>query len=90
MPTYKNNTNLPITVQDIRFEARETIATETILARLPDGITKLSDLPLFNPTLISASYSGDTDDTEEIEIPVDVVSVRGTIYCDLGSCEIYI
>jgi len=59
MPTYKNNTTAPITIEDVRLEAGETVKTNKFLD-YPTGVSLESGLPTITRVIYSAKLTGTT------------------------------
>lgn len=58
MPTYKNNTTSPITVEDTRIEAGQTVKLTKTLSNYPTGISLESAAPFYQKVLASSINTG--------------------------------
>ena len=96
MPTYKNTNANDIAISGYRIPGRNgTVAIQHYLltADLPAGVTKISDAPYWNQTVISTVYTGNNGDSETVDIPqtinsAPVTAIKGQIYCRTGSVSI--
>ena len=93
MPTYKNNLNVDVALEGNSIPAGETLQTTVYYSSLPTGVTKESDLPSYNPIVVSATESGNLNDVATVNIPtvlngIPIEGVEGSIYCADGGVEI--
>lgn len=69
MPVFKNTSDVDVVLEGVRIPARggEHKTTSNFI-ELPEGVEKISDLPVWNPTIVSTVESGSSG-TVSVEIP---------------------
>ena len=92
MPRYKNETTQMISFNGVTVVPGQTIETDLYYDHATLGLTKISDIPCYNPVIISQKFSGDSG-TEEVLIPLEVngrkvENFSVDVYCSSGSAKI--
>lgn len=68
MPKYTNGNNTSVDVEGIHFDPKETKETYQWLTTLPSGVTKVSDLPMYDTVILSQKITSPTS----VAIPASV------------------
>jgi hypothetical protein len=84
MPKYLNSNAVDTMLGINRIPAGETFTTKEFFSTLPSGVTKVADVPFFNPILDSAVLSTTTTKT----IPAGASSYGIRVYCQAGLVNI--
>lgn len=94
MPSYLNSTDEVVYVEGLRLPPREVTVTNQFIRNLPEGISKSSDLPAYNPVISSEKCTG-TSGTKEITIAdthtdysIRIRVVSGSISVNLNSTDV--
>lgn len=69
MPKYLNSNSSDTYVDGVVIPAGKTYETTRNFITLPTGVTKISDLPCYNPCVVSEIVSGSENDVEDVEVP---------------------
>jgi hypothetical protein len=87
MPTYKNTSQNDVAIGGLRVSPGESVESLVVFPTTPAGITKTSDLPIWNPIIVSEVYTKNTGQQQIITLPV-MQSGRIMLKCTDGTVEV--
>jgi len=93
MPTYKNNNEYDVAVQDKRIPAGYEITSLEFYSTLPSGVVMTSVLPSWNPIIFQTTESGNIAETDVVNVPAqadgqDLTRYSLDVFCVIGKVEV--
>jgi len=88
MPTYKNTGANDVAIGGLRVSPGQSVESLVVFNDLPAGVTKTSDLPIWNPIIHSEVYTGNIGGQAVISLPANLASGRILLKCTDGSAEV--
>ncbi|MEM3452078.1 MAG: hypothetical protein QW835_00430 [Candidatus Hadarchaeum sp.] len=73
MPTYRNNSGEMVFIKDLAFKPFESLQTKYLLNH--PFLTKVNDLPYYNPVIKDEKYDGNAGDEVEVSVEQDCVEI---------------